>query len=58
MCHLYSNQDCYMSYIYTLTETVICHINSNRDCYMSYTVNQFNLAAIKVSVLKALNIRH
>ena len=31
----------------------------NPQCFWGWnTVNQFNLAAIKVSVLKAVNIRH
>ena len=29
-----------------------------RELEVQHTVNQFNLAAIKVNVLKAVNIRH
>ena len=33
-------------------------MEKNNNIWHLNTVNQFNLAAIKVSVLKAVNIRH
>ena len=48
----------FQSKIWTLTpKSKMCTIN-HKSLKCHNTVNQFNLAAIKVGVLKSVNIRH